>query len=194
MLDHIFIDLDGVLCDFTRPAMALHGKSDLVDSWPAGVYDACAVLRCKEADFWAPIHKAGEVWWATLPRHEWALDLVDLCLAKAGGVTLATSPSHHPSSVSGKLYWVLRELPSFLRKTMVGPDKHLFADCDRVLIDDCDANCAKFRKHGGQAIVFPQPWNSQHANARSAGSRLAYVRDELVRATEFIHGTSQDAA
>ncbi len=31
-----------------------------------------------------------------------------------------------------------------------------------ILIDDYELNVTEFRRHGGQAVLFPQIWNSNH--------------------------------
>lgn len=51
----------------------------------------------------------------------------------------------------------------------------------RVLIDDNDTNCAKWREHGGTAILFPQPWNSDHTKV---SERIHVVGERLVEAMQ----------
>lgn len=39
------------------------------------------------------------------------------------------------------------------------PDKFVLANPDSILIDDSDKFVDSWRKHGGKAVLFPQPWN-----------------------------------
>ena len=58
---------------------------------------------------------------------------------------------------------------------MIGTQKYLLAKPDVVLIDDQHKNIDLFREHGGQAILFPQPWNENYAIT----DRIGYVKSEL---------------
>ena len=40
-----------------------------------------------------------------------------------------------------------------------GKDKFLLANPNAFLIDDCDANIAKFHHRSGKVFTFPQSWN-----------------------------------
>ena len=53
----------------------------------------------------------------------------------------------------------------------------LCAQAGALLIDDSDHNVIQFRNHGGQAILFPQIWNSNH----HLPDPLAHVERELNR-------------
>ena len=65
------------------------------------------------------------------------------------------------------------------RDFLIGPPKWICARPDQLLIDDNDGNVESFRERGGQAILFPQPWNLNH---RLCGDRMGYLSDELSKA------------
>lgn len=48
---------------------------------------------------------------------------------------------------------------------------------NQILIDDRDKNVDHFIAAGGNAILFPQVWNSNHA----VQDRMKFVADELGR-------------
>ena len=47
---------------------------------------------------------------------------------------------------------------------------------DAYLIDDFDANVNKFSERGGNAILFPQVWNSNHVVKTD---RVEYVLERV---------------
>ncbi|MFO0916509.1 MAG: hypothetical protein U0795_26370 [Pirellulales bacterium] len=58
---------------------------------------------------------------------------------------------------------------------LLGSPMELLAGPRRVLIGDSDAKVAAFRAAGGEAILFPQPWNAN----RAVKDRLGYVKAQL---------------
>lgn len=171
----IFLDMDGVLCDFVTHAMQLHGREYNEDQWPKGVYEMRDAIGIDDADFWAPINVAGADWWANLPPYSWAEDLIKLC-ELLGEVGIATSPNRDGASAAGKTSWMWRHCPRLARKMMIGPCKEWLAHSGAILIDDSDEKCQKFEAKGGIAIVFPQPWNSKHDMTLN---RLDYIGEQL---------------
>ena len=91
--------------------------------------------------------------------------------------TVLSSPSHDPGCPAGKVSWLHSHLGSHFRDFLIGHQKFLCAKHDVVLIDDSDHNVEQFRAHGGQAILFPQIWNSNHA----IQDRLGYTNAELLK-------------
>lgn len=171
----ILLDMDGVLVNWKEAAHSLHGKILDESSWPAGQYECHEVLGMSEDDFWEPIHKAGYAWWAGLAPHEWAFDLVQLCM-KYGDIGISTSPCKRGHSACGKSIWIQHYLPALARRMMIGAPKEWLAAPGRILIDDSDKKVKKFMAAGGRAILFPQKWNSAHADT---GDRLSYVEGHL---------------
>lgn len=165
-IEHIFIDLDGVLVDFFNAALKLHGAPHLADNWPAGEWDMPKVIGIGKGDFWRAIDDAGPLWWASLASYAWVAQLLTLAESVAP-FTIATSPSLSPNSYMGKALWLnenIRLDGRSRRNWMLGESKHLLARPGTVLIDDNDIQCRKFVEAGGSAIIFPQPWNTGHGH------------------------------
>ncbi len=108
----------------------------------------------------------------------WAEELVDLCRRYVSH--LETLSACHPKSVGAielgeRDVWLQSEFPEFWRD--YSPLKQHFAGAG-ILIDDHEPTVERFGEAGGQAILFPQPWNS---NSRFANreDRLHYVESEL---------------
>jgi len=172
---HIFVDLDGVLADFVRAALALYERDELLDCWPAGEWNMPKVLDISRGKFWGAIDRQGGAFWESLEIYPWTFKLIDR-QREIAPITIATSPSLDPSCLAGKVRWMQRHLGGSFRDFLIGPSKHLLAKPDVVLIDDRDSNIDAFRKHGGQAILFPQPWNTNH---HIEDDRLTYVLSQL---------------
>ena len=83
-------------------------------------------------------------------------------LQEVAPVTIASSPSYDPACLAGKIRWLQKHFGRRFRDFMIGPRKHLLARPDTALVDDSDRNIRDFREHGGQGVLFPQPWNSGH--------------------------------
>lgn len=162
-INRIFLDLDGVLADWSSAAIRAHGLDPFKvhERWRPGEYDLADVLGMSGNKMWQPVNDAGEDFWANLQPYPWCMDLTSLCTSLAR-TTILTSPSKDPAAAAGKTRWLQAQFGSGFRAYLIGPDK---ASCGRpgaVLIDDADKNCDAFRAEGGAAILFPQRWNSAH--------------------------------
>lgn len=167
--------MDGVLVDFFGEALRLHGREALAERWPLGQWDMAAAMGLGGHEFWAPINDLGVDFWANLPWYPWSEELVGLCEA-AGGFVIASSPSRRGTSSMGKVQCLQERFGRGFRDYMLGPHKELLAGSGLLLIDDSDDQVDAFRAAGGEAILFPQPWNRDHA---LVGERLARVREGL---------------
>jgi hypothetical protein len=175
-VQHIFLDMDGVLANFIAGASQLHGREGILDSWPRGVWDAPTVFGLSSSQFWRKIDAAGADFWAELEAYPWLPELLET-LRWFGPVTILSSPSLGVECPSGKLRWLRQHVHPDFRDHLFGHQKHLCAKPGHVLIDDFDTNVTRFREHGGDAVLFPQPWNSRHA----IEDRVAFVASELQR-------------
>jgi len=169
------LDMDGVLVDFIRPALAAHDRLDVLDDWPAGTWDISAILGISIDAFWEPVHAAGAEFWSELDAYDWADELVELLRAH-GRFFILSSPSPHASCAAGKIAWLQARFGRDFRDFLIGPRKWLCARPGSILVDDSDTNVDRFALYGGQAILFPQPWNRNHA---LTDDRMGYVADEL---------------
>lgn len=176
-LERIFLDLDGVLADWATPAIRACGgdPATVFSSWPVGTYDLAEALGISTSAMWRAVDMQGAKMWATLEPYPWCGDLFGICEDLAP-TTILTSPSTDPSAASGKTRWLQSVFGTGFRRYLIGPDKAACARPGAILIDDSDANCEKFRASGGDAIVFPQIWNTAHTNRAMP---LAYTRAVL---------------
>ncbi|KKM16611.1 hypothetical protein LCGC14_1684110 [marine sediment metagenome] len=168
MIENIYLDMDGPLCQFTEAALALHNKEHVLKNWPRGEYDICKATEIDSVRFWGWIALYSPAFWVNLEPCPWARRLVDIC-REVAPTTIATSPTLATSSACGKLAWLQQFFDRDFCDYVITPKKHLLAQPGALLIDDCDAKCERFvtddngQPTGGEALVFPRPWNSQHA-------------------------------
>ncbi len=178
----IFLDMDGVLCDFSGGACRLFG-------WDATArhkygWDFWEGFGYTEADFHAGIIKAGEPFWAGLDELPHARQIYDHCLATGAAVMFASSPTREFSGVRGKYEWLVKLTgkPNVGRQFIPILLKELLAGPNRLLIDDKDENVEAFRSAGGSAILFPQPWNARRMLVNEALKLTCMEIDEWMSA------------
>ena len=164
-LEVIFFDMDGVLCDFQTHARFYHSLPEDYLQWPLGKFDPQAAWRMKDHEFWKPIDDCGEEFWATIPMYPWARDMWDTIATSHLGtdIRVLTSPTHHQTSLSGKIIWMNRFLGwNASSSVTISEEKKWLAAPGRILIDDLDRNIVAWQKQGGLGLLIPQVWNSDH--------------------------------
>jgi 5'(3')-deoxyribonucleotidase len=170
-MNTIYLDLDGVIIDFSMSACRYYGsKITDISDYPrkAGwdVVAACNML-CEPLGF-LPL-TATQFWkrldlnfWETLPMYPGAREFVDKLIVMCGveNICIATSATLDPQCAAGKLHWIQENLPEFDRQYFIGPNKGFLGRPGAVLIDDRQKNCEDFADKGGHTILVPRPWNS----------------------------------
>lgn len=166
-IDKIFIDMDGVVADFTKAALALHSIEE--DPWTKkdnlGVYSMEKLLNISTNDFWKKIDKATCSFWRNLPLTEDAESLMAIIRNsfEEDKIFFLSSPAMDPSCYKGKVEWIRKHYPKFERRLILTSHKYLLAREDRILIDDADKNINLWIAAGGKGIIVPRPWNSAYA-------------------------------
>jgi 5'(3')-deoxyribonucleotidase len=173
----ILLDLDGVLVDFVGGALRVHGSQLCPDD--INRYDMVGVMGVSGVDFWKPIDAAGPEFWRDLESYPW-FDQLYHGLKALGRVVLVTQPSWSWHSFAGKKMWLDRVLGPSFRDYAFIKEKDLLARPTRVLVDDSPHNIASFLAAGGEACLFPQPWNGEPApDATRIDELLARVESKL---------------
>lgn len=162
----VLLDLDGVLVDFVKGVCKLHGKEDpYTDEKNHGVWNLETIFGIELTQFWKGMEHD---FWYNLPAMQDAFEILEAVesVVPPADICILSSPSLNPGSATGKIAWIERYLPAYRRRFLLGPKKDFCANPRHVLIDDYDANVAKFAKAGGKTILVPRPWNSLHPNHR----------------------------
>lgn len=166
----IYLDLDDTLCQFVSALLALHGEDINAIDWPKGWYDLCSLLAITDAELWSPVLMEGEGFWDKLTVTQWAIFLIEAVISKNVPFYIVSNLGGNTDEcLRGKRLWLRRHFCGILADRFIpmypGVCRSQLAAPGRVLIDDCDENCERWRENGGTAITVPQKWN--HAEGTS---------------------------
>jgi 5'(3')-deoxyribonucleotidase len=156
----ILLDMDGVLSNFVKGACEAHGKP--YEPEKLTQFDMAAHWGITVQKFWEPLQDKS--FWEGLEPYPWAEDLLSKLRAIAP-VTICTAPSQSHDCGAGKLSWLERELSISSRDVVLCNKKWLLARPRHILIDDSPRKADDFARHGGIAVLFPQPWNDKRSLA-----------------------------
>ena len=174
----IYLDMDGVCCDFVKASLEVIGRKDLINNWPKGIVYIEDYLEMSHEQFWKKIDKIGYPFWSSLEETPWFKELYSE-LNKLGDVYFCTSPTRNPDCVKGKLMWLQDRFGERINNYIFIKDKFLLARKNDFLIDDFDSQCNDFVKHGGNAILFPQPWNTNNHIENKVSFVLTSIKNRL---------------
>lgn len=184
----IYLDLDGVLAECHYAALAYYGV--MIDEWPRGIYTKQILAQhgvsCVDGltthEFWATFD---EQFWATLKKSALCDCLVDLCASRVGtnNVFVASRPTMHPGSWSGKYIWVLENLPTWIHNqvALITFDKSSLAKPGAVLVDDTLSNTVAFEHAGGVGIPVPRAWNGNFDDDSYVIDRVSRTLEKMTR-------------
>jgi 5'(3')-deoxyribonucleotidase len=171
-ISRVFLDLDDVLNTFTM--YALHrmkcGCSSVdYSEYPIGL--GWDIAGAANAMLGEKKYKSREDFFNALPPSVWRLVprspefgyLLHRSIKLVGqdNVFILTKPTEDPACAAGKVAWIQGGCPAWLHNQyLIGLPKHVCAQPGALLIDDNMENVYEFRSAGGEAIVFPRPWNT----------------------------------
>ncbi len=168
----IFLDLDGVCCDFLSGLARLYSRK-LADL-PVGIYDLPALFDTTFEDVDARI-RGSENFWLGLSPYPHAKQLVQY-LQQVGDVFVLSSPwPQDAESHAEKLIWADNNLGIPHDRVILTPHKSLLAAPGRILIDDLMSNCRAWVEHGGDAVHFPTHHNQPEFADMPPMSAVEYV-------------------
>ena len=149
----IYCDLDNTLTDFNKAYTDLgyniHVKGDYTP------------------EFYKNLSRAGEKFWSLMP---WIKDGKELWnFIKKYNPTILSAPTHDPTSKSGKIKWIKRELGSNIEYILEW-DKYKYAKPNHILIDDSESKITPWKEHGGIGIL--------HTSARDTIEQLLELKKE----------------
>lgn len=103
--------------------------------------------------------------WATVPKAPMADDLIAMCADVVGKDNVRIVTAMMPENrhcVTGKLDWIVNNLPSWLHDKIhlcTGTIKQDNSRAGRLLIDDAEHNIDLWAAAGGETLCWPRPWN-----------------------------------
>jgi hypothetical protein len=167
----IFLDMDGVLCDFHGRAAEDFG-CDVNDFTEWAIWEPMGLT---EEEFWTWLGTRSREWWSSLNPYPWAEELVSM-VASVDPEYRILSTASKGHSVAGKIDWFHNHFGEQFHRFHFTSQKPDLAARGRLLIDDSDHNCKGFAAKGGDFLCVPQPWN---ANASRIDRRMEHVRSML---------------
>ncbi len=162
---HIYLDMDGVLCDLPKALLALHDRMDLLEHLDS--HDMEAKLGMTVDEVWLPVLDAGWEWWDDIETFPWTFDLWAWAHEVGAEVHILTRPlmlDHLDArgvghSVRGKMSWIQRHFGRRFREVTFTAQKHVVSQPGVVLVDDDERYEAAFNRRGGTQIIFPRLHN-----------------------------------
>ena len=176
----IYVDMDGVLCDFATPALMAQGLSreaaiKRLNDWPTGLSLASVVTDQKTylsdpgvkelADdlFWNRIVSMRDEFWDQIESYPW----LELLVSKLNRLSvpwfICSSPGNNATIAKCKVQWLHRFFGESFDRFILTHYKHTLACPGSILIDDDDRQIERFNALGGRGYLFPTPWNSAGA-------------------------------
>lgn len=138
----IFLDMDGVLTDFTKGAKKIEAIEGTKVDWPK--------IKKQGTNFWS------ELEW-TPDGEKFARWLVKLCKESKIDLCILSAVAYE-DGVKGKQIWLDEKLPTISKQNRYfvrgGRDKAKYASKNAVLIDDFGRNIEAFVMAGGQGVKF----------------------------------------
>lgn len=160
MLDWIFVDMDGVVADFTGPVSKLHNK----EPYPPKNIELPAPYFMEETwgmskeEFLAPTRNVE--FWATLPPFSWTFDLMRFLETVVDPEKIVFLTSGYGSFArAGKQLWIKEHFPAYKSRFIFTPYKQAISRSNCLLIDDWDKHIDDWRSNQGIGMLFPQLWN-----------------------------------
>lgn len=160
----IFLDVDGVLADFTMGAHKKLGHTLDYDNWP---HAKGPEGWHWERDYGLSFESLSTIcdfdFWAALPWTSDGRAILDIACCY-GDITLLTAPMPHVMSASGKMAWIKRELPEYSKHTLIATESKavLARTPDSILVDDNQDNVDGWIRAGGAAVLVPRWWNTAY--------------------------------
>jgi hypothetical protein len=174
-IEVVLCDVDGVFANFVDGALSAHKSplthDDIVE------YDMAKLMGISDREFWVPIDAQGDDFWRELDPYRWHKVLYEALKARVPRVHFVTQPSWSHHAYAGKKQWFDEHFGRSFRELSLTKGKELMSKPGHVLIDDSPFNVKKFREveNGGEAILFPQPWNCE----KPPEDRVVFVLEEL---------------
>lgn len=184
---NVFLDMDGVLCDFI--SSVLHKASKPVSYNSVKEESLNAVIPKSEVNrIWKIIHKQRSVFWEKLEPTPFVYAIRDsyddLFRSHYNNLYILSSPIAGPASAQGKMKWLRNHMPFLPASNIIlTASKHLLSHEGNILVDDRLSVAAEFtsNERKGECIVFPQPWNCDNFESLSASSQdtINLIKEKL---------------
>ena len=162
----IYLDMDGVCCDFPGAAIRAHGGDTdevfaVLERDHIGKSKNYEIMGLPETKFWNAKNHRKEDFWQNIPEYPWFHELYT-SLRGIAPVVFLSSAGPCPGALSGQLHWLQNRFGPEFNDYIFTTYKHHLARKGRVLVDDYEVFVEKFQHAGGRAVLFPQMWGRNY--------------------------------
>lgn len=177
-INHILLDMDGVISDFFSPAAKLVGVD--VINYPCNQWEIADVAGISVSEFWGTIDREPG-FWRNIKPYPWKDALIGFLQDLEIPWSICSTPARDPQCCAQKIEWLREHVaPNFTDFTFT-KSKRLLANTHHLLIDDNANNVDSFVAAGGHAVLFPAIWNRLH---EKSGVAFAHTLGEVARALD----------
>lgn len=135
--------------------------------------DKVLCTNATETNVWDRVAAMPARWWAKLKPDPAGLLLVAKLRTRGVEVIPISQPlllgrndAGYGASCEGKRQWLEANVPELAGDLILTAAKHKFAGPDTILVDDSPAHVDAWRKAGGSAVLWYQPWNRRSRSHR----------------------------
>lgn len=174
-IETIFLDMDGVLVDWSKSvcdlvcldyyAFTSYWEFNHKGNWNmAEVHSSYSGYNITRSTYERVISSEGELFWENLDMFDYAKELVNTSIQLVGpeNVMFLTSPMSNVSGCAqGKINWIKKYLglwgySKYDRNFIITNHKHYLSKPNNILIDDSTDKVAGFDNY----IMVDRPWNT----------------------------------
>lgn len=183
-----YLDLDGVLTDFVGELSRQMSIDffDLFSDSDGAIKHLDVFLTDRNDRIKLDKLLNDRKFWENLPFTNEAPEILSLCEEWFGdkNVYIFSDPAGRPEAAAGKLAWVIKRLPGYVNRFLLGHCKYVCSNVRSVLIDDNDDHIKEFERNGGYGILVPRPWNT--SKNRDGNWVISYIEANIRRALQHI--------
>ena len=180
MIKNIYLDLDGVICDWKGKVCELL-NIDQNDSEARNILRKDAMLCGYKFQTTAYIdsivEEKGYEFWRNLELLPWAEDLWKMVNSLDRKVYILSNPGHFHDAAHAKLDYIWDKLGT--RNYILTKHKYLLANSESILIDDMKHNIKKFSLNGGKTYYWPNQYELIDGN-ESINLHLRILQDNIL--------------
>ena len=186
----IYLDMDGVICDFVGGLIRAHNRDDLLERYKKKEYPITWNMEGElgsEEELWVPCDYMGSNFWRELepyPSYERVIEILD-----ESGIDwyICSHARNDHESYAGKIEWIHDYLGIDFENIILTKHKHLLAHDKALLIDDNITNCVNFINNGGRVYKWKQPWNTTTTREKMKEATKGNIQG-LINIIETIYG------
>lgn len=177
----LFLDMDGVLVNWCKGAHKLHNIPLDDGNWPykrgPEGWNWNRELGMSTSELFAD---QGREFWANLDWMPDGKEILEVCEYHFGreNICLLTNPWNANGVIDGRFDWVLKNMPDYYDRILVGACKEMCASPESLLVDDYDANIDNWEDSNGVGFLLPRPWNSrEHVKNKAVDLLVNFIKD-----------------